>query len=175
MPLRNQGQPGESYLPARKKKAFIVPLPADARVIRGQVELLGIKDNFFEVEPAPMPKGWKFSARTGKVSRIAEISVDYKNKTGDIVLDSRVFEDREVPQGCKIFMFYHELGHPLFKANEKLCDEFALWHALRDGVTPFLCFLALAAYMPDHYQDRVENLGRIILNHPQLKQFTDAD
>ena len=72
-------------------------------------------------------------------------------------------------------MFFHEIGHPIYREKEELCDEFAFWHALRAGVSPFMCFLALAAYMPDHYRYRVERLGQIILQNPQLKKYTDAN
>lgn len=110
----------------------------------------------------------------GNVSKIAEITIDSVKRTGNIVLDKNIFDDPNVPEGCKIFMFFHEIGHPIYKEREELCDEFALWHALRAGVSPFMCFLALATYMPEQYNYRVERLGKIILKNPQLRKYTDA-
>lgn len=110
----------------------------------------------------------------GEVARIAQIDIDSKKRTGDITLDASIFEDKGVPEGCKIFMVFHEMGHPIYKSDEEACDEFAFWHALRAGVTPFLCFLALAAYMPERYEFRVERLRQLILKNPQLKKYTDA-
>jgi hypothetical protein len=150
-------------------------LPSDARAVRGNIQFLGIQDNFFNVNPPPMPKNWTFSAKMGPVSKIAEITIDTLKKTGSIVLDQQIFNDPNVPEGCKIFMFFHELGHPQFKEKEHLCDEFAFWHALRAGVSPFMCFLALAAYMPEQYNYRVERLAKLILRNPQLKKYTDAN
>jgi hypothetical protein len=122
-----------------------------------------------------MPKGWKISAGIGKVARVAQITIDERKKKGEILMDSNVFEDPDIPEGCKIFMLFHEFGHLIHGANESACDEFAFWHSLRAGVTPFTCFLALALYMPKHYSYRVERLGKLILKNPQLAKFTDAD
>ncbi|TAJ75201.1 MAG: hypothetical protein EPO42_14190 [Gallionellaceae bacterium] len=108
------------------------------------------------------------------MTRVAQIEVDQKNKSGRITLDRRIFEDKEVMEGCKVFMLFHEIGHPIYKADEGACDEFAFWHAIRAGVTPFLCFLALAAYMPKSYEYRVERLAQLILKNPQLTKYTDA-
>ena len=142
---------------------------------KGSAQLVGIKENFFEIDPPALPRGWRFSAGISKVARVAQIKIDYKKKTGQIELDSDVFENPQIPEGCKVFMFFHEIGHTIFREKEELCDEYAFWHSLRAGVTPFTCFLALAMYMPAHYQYRVDRLKRIILNNLQLKQFTDAD
>lgn len=158
----------------RDKGSWVIPLPKDTVLVRGRIRLLGVTDNFFQVTPPPLPKGWDLKARLGEVSRIAQIEVNSKKKTGNITLDRRVFEDKSVIEGCKVFMLFHEIGHPIYLANESACDEFAFWHALRAGVTPFLCFLALAAYMPENYKYRVERLGNLILKNPQLKKYTDA-
>lgn len=122
-----------------------------------------------------MPKGWNLSADISDVSRVAQITIDKLSRTGKIELDRQIFEDPEVPEGCKIFMFFHEIGHLIHGANEGACDEFAFWHALRVGVTPFMCILGLTAYMPEHYQYRVERLAYLMKSNPQLKRYTDAN
>lgn len=156
-------------------RSFVIPLPSDAKAKTGAIKLLRVEDNFFKIDPPPFPRGWSFTKKIGHVSRIAEIHVNQKNKTGDINLDERIFNDPNVPEGCKIFMFFHEIGHPIYKHKEELCDEFAFWHALRAGVSPLMCFLALAAYMPENYMYRVERLKKIMLNNPWLKKYTDAN
>lgn len=108
------------------------------------------------------------------MARIAQIEIDQKRKKGNITLDKRIFDDKGVPEGCKVFMLFHEIGHPIYRADEAACDEFAFWHALRAGVTPFLCFIALAAYMPQSYEYRVQRLGKLIENNPQVRKYTDA-
>jgi hypothetical protein len=143
-------------------------------VISGQVQSLGKQENFFNITPPPMPQGWHVSAGIGRVARIAQITIDKRLRTGKILLDASIFEDPNVPKGCKIFMFFHEIGHLQFGPDEKACDAFAFWHAVRVGVTPFLCFVALASYMPEHYEDRVTELGNLIRSNPQLKKYTDA-
>lgn len=132
-------------------------------------------DNFFGVNPPPLPAGWDVSTNVSRVARIAQITIDKRKRTGEILLDASIFEDPDVPEGCKIFMYFHEIGHLKFGPDETACDRFAFWHALRAGVTPFLCFVALAAYMPEHYEYRVENLGNLILENPHLREYTDAD
>lgn len=151
-----------------------MPAPDKINVLRGSVQLLGNTENFFEVNPPALPIGWGIAAGIGNVSRVAEVFIDRGKKTAKINLDSDIFENPELPEGCKIFMFFHEIGHLIHGPDEAACDEFAFWHALRVGVTPFLCFFALAAYMPDHYAYRVEKLGNIILSNPQLKKYTDG-
>lgn len=155
-------------------RSFVIPLPSDVQAVKGGLRLLRTEDNFFRVTPPPLPRGWSFTKETGRVSRIAEIRIDQRNKTGDIRLDERVFSNPDVPEGCKIFMFFHEIGHPIYRQREELCDEFAFWHALRAGVSPMMCFLALAAYMPEGYLYRVERLKKIMLQNPWLKKYTDA-
>lgn len=134
---------------------------------------MGVKDNFFGVTPPPLPVGWSFDVGKGSVARIAENFVDQRNKSGKITLDKKVFDDPDIPEGCKVFMFFHELYHPVYREREELCDEAAFWHALRVGVTPFMCYLALKAYMPANYEYRVQRLEKIILQNPWLRDYTD--
>ncbi len=72
-------------------------------------------------------------------------------------------------------MFFHEIGHIIHGPAEEKCDEFAFWHALKAGVSPFTCYVALRAYMGDHYGYRVEHLGKILMSNPNLKNNTDND
>jgi hypothetical protein len=173
-PCEIRDSQGNLLYQREKKKAFVIPLPDDAVLIRGHAKFLGTKENFFNVTPPPMPIGWDVKTGVGKVARIAQIQIDSKTRKGKITLDSQIFEDRNVPEGCKIFMFFHEIGHLKHGPDEGACDRFAFWHALRVGVTPFMCFVALAAYMPESYLYRVQALKDLMLSNPQLKKFTDA-
>lgn len=125
------------------------------RVKQGAAELVGISENPYNVTPPPMPEGWNFSITGGKVQHIASINIDYKNKKAAIKLDDILFNDPEVPEGCKIVMLFHEMGHLIFGPDEAACDRFAFYHALRAGVSPFLCYLTIRTYMPEHYNYRI--------------------
>jgi hypothetical protein len=150
-------------------KSFIVPLSADIRVKRGRASLLGVQDNFYGVNPLPLPQGWSLNFALADVPRKAEINIDYRRKKASAKFDRSIFEDKGVPEGCKIFMFFHELGHLIFGPDEAACDEYAFWHALRAGVSPFLCYVAIRHYMPQGAEYRIERLGQLLLMHPQLR------
>ncbi len=135
----------------------------------GKVEFIGTSENFYNVNPPPLPQGWKISIDYGTESKIAAVTVYKKEKVASIVLDSGIFKDPNIPEGCKVFMIFHELGHLIYGPAENKCDEFALLHSLRAGVSPFLCYLAIRAYMPSHYNYRIVELGNKILSNNQWR------
>lgn len=122
-----------------------------------------------------MPQGWNLSFDTQKVERVAQVVIDYKKRNAQISFDTKIFNDKNIPEGIKIFLLFHEIGHLIYGPAEELCDEFSFWCSLRLGVTPYTCFLALLMYMPKHYQYRVDRLQKIILSNPQLKNSQDAN
>lgn len=121
-----------------------------------------------------MPDGWNFKIGHSNVSRVAEIYLDYKGRSGRINLDKSLFESPDIPEGCKVFMLFHEFGHAIHGPREELCDEFAFWNALAVGVSPFLCFVALKAFMPQHYDYRVIRLANIMKANPYLIKLSDG-
>lgn len=116
-----------------------------------------------------MARGWDLDFSKAEVDRLASITIDYKGKRASVHLDRGIFDNPDVPEGCKVFMLFHEAGHLHFGPAEELCDEFAFYNALRVGVSPFLCYVAIRTYMPEHYDYRVERLGKILLSLPHLK------
>jgi len=130
---------------------------------------LGISNNFYDVKPEPLPAGWSVSFGQGFVDRIACINIDYKGKTAAVQLDSDIFNDKSIPEGCKVFMVFHEIGHLIYGPDESACDRFALQHALRAGVSPYLCYIAIRAFMPEHYNERIIDMAENILQNSHLK------
>lgn len=154
--------------------SFVLPLADNIRVRNGRAQLLGVQENFYNIDPPPRPQGWDVDFKLADVPRKAEISINYRNKKASAKLDREIFESQHVPEGCKIFMVFHEEGHLLFGPAEELCDEFAFWQALRAGVSPFLCYVAIRHYMPQGAEYRIERLGKLLLAHPELKNRIDA-
>lgn len=66
-------------------------------------------------------------------------------------------------------MIFHEIGHLIHGPNENACDKFAFYHALAAGVSPFLCYVAIRTYMPEHYNDRVIDMGVNLIDNKHLK------
>ena len=138
-------------------------------VKQGKAELIGTSQNFYGIIPPPMPKGWAVSFGSAEVEKIAEITIDYAGKSANVLLDKNIFFDKNVPEGCKVFMIFHEIGHLLYAADEAACDKFAFYHALRAGVSPFLCYVAIRSYMPKQYAYRVEAMYNNLINNYNLK------
>ena len=65
-------------------------------------------------------------------------------------------------------MIYHEMGHLLYGSKEHFCDLYAFTHSLYHGVSPFLCYAAIRAYMPEHYNYRVVEMGKNLLKYNEL-------
>lgn len=156
-----------------KKKDFVIPLTGDIKVLRGRAQFLGTQPNFYRITPPALPQGWNISFSKKPVSRRAEIFINGSNKTAAINLDTSLFNDKTIPEGCKVFMVFHEIGHLIYGPAEEKCDEFAFWHSLYAGVSPFLCYVAIRAFMPAHYAYRIEHLGKILEKNPQLKAYSD--
>lgn len=152
-----------------KKKSFLVPLIPNIVVKKGKAEFIEVKDNFYNITPPPEPKGWKVSINYDNVSKIASVNVNTQDKTAAVKLDKSIFKDPNVPEGCKVFMIFHEIGHLIYGPHEHLCDKYAFYHALRAGVSPFLCYVALRAYMPEHYNYRIEEMFKNIIANEHLK------
>lgn len=158
------------YYRGGKKKEFLVPLTSDVVVKNGSAKFLGKSENYYNVTPEPLPKGWNVSFSGGSVDRIACINIDGKEKTASVNLDDGIFNDPEIPEGCKVFMVFHEIGHLKYGPDEEACDWFACQHAMRAGVSPFLCYIAIRAFMPAHYDHRIISLAeKIELYYPHLK------
>lgn len=130
---------------------------------------MAIQENFYNVNPPALPHGWDLSFRIGEDPKKASITVDELKRTADVNLDPGIYENKDVPEGCKVFILFHEIGHLLYGPKENNCDRFAFYHSLRAGVSPFLCYVALRAYMPEHYNERVLELGELILENEHLK------
>lgn len=116
-----------------------------------------------------MPQGWNISFQLGDDERVASILFDSGIKKASVKLDKKIFTDPNIPEGCKVFAMFHEMGHLIHGPAEHKCDEFAFYHALRAGVTPFMCYVALRAFMPEHYNYRIVELGNKLLQNEQLK------
>lgn len=116
-----------------------------------------------------MPRGWDLTFRTAYEDKKASISIHERAKCAAVKLDHNIFDNKNVPDGCKIFIIFHEMGHLIHGPDEEGCDEFAFWHALRAGVTPFLCYVAIRHYMPAYYASRIERLGMLLKRNPQFK------
>lgn len=122
-----------------------------------------------------MPKGWKTSFNSGNVSRIAQVTIDHLSRVADIEIDQKILNDKDIPEGCKVFMVFHEYGHLIHGPDERACDEFAFYHALRAGVSPFLCYAAIGAFMPAHYEYRVDHLENLLLDNSYLQNMSDEN
>jgi hypothetical protein len=122
-----------------------------------------------------MPKGWRVSVDVGNVARLAEIFIDEFRRSAHINLDEHIFEDKDIAEGSKLFMYFHEIGHLIHGPDESACDEFAFYHSLRAGVSPYLCYLAIFAFMPEHYQYRVDHLEALLNKNSYLQNISDAD
>lgn len=118
-----------------------------------------------------MPKGWKVSVTTGREGRKASILIDHLGHSANINLDENIFNSKNVPEGCKTFMFFHEIGHLVYGPDENACDKYAFLHSLRAGVSPFLCYVAIRHFMPEHYNDRIIDMGKNLLEYEHLKDF----
>lgn len=116
-----------------------------------------------------MPQGWTVSFNIGKEAKKASITVDFKGKTAHSVLDDEIFNDPNVPEGCKIFMIFHETGHLIYGPDEAACDRYAFYHSLRYGVSPFLCYVAVRAFLTGHNSYRIKEMFDNIMQHQHLK------
>jgi hypothetical protein len=139
------------------------------KVLRGSAELIEISDNFYKITPPPMPQGWKWRFSFGPVNRLAEVHLNTAEKTADIKLDSKVFDDKNILEGSKIFMCFHEIGHLIHGPNEAACDRFAFYNSLRAGVSPYICYVTMRQFMPEHYQYRVNEMFKNLAINSHLK------
>jgi hypothetical protein len=161
------------YFILGKKKTFLVPLLPNIVVKQGKAEFIGTSQNFYNITPPPMPKGWNVSFSEGYVDKIAEININYLGKTAAVKLDSKIFNNKDIPEGCKVFAIFHEIGHLIHGPDEASCDKFAFYHALRAGVSPFLCYVMIRAYMPEHYAYRIISMYNNLLENLHLKHDID--
>lgn len=99
----------------------------------------------------------------------ASINIDYLGRNASIKIDQSIYNDKKIPEGCKVFMIFHEIGHLIFGSAEEMCDRFAFYHSLRAGVSPFLCYATIRAYMPEHYNYRIEEMFKNLMAHQNLK------
>lgn len=65
-------------------------------------------------------------------------------------------------------MVFHEIGHLVFGSVEEACDKYAFYHALAAGVSPFVCYLAIRAYMPEHYNYRIFEMFKNLVDSKHL-------
>jgi hypothetical protein len=139
------------------------------------VKRVGYSENPYNIQDIPVPQGWKIHFDIDAVARRAQILIDRNGKKAQVKLDKDVFLSKEVPQGVKAFIIYHEIGHIYFKEKEELADKYAFYMALRNGVSPFLCYVAIRAFMPSHYDYRVIEMGKNLLLNNHLKNYIDYE
>lgn len=70
-------------------------------------------------------------------------------------------------------MIFHEIGHLIFGPAEEKCDRYAFYHSLAAGVSPFLCYIAIRTYMPEHYNYRIFEMFRNLQDNIHLKNEVD--
>lgn len=157
------------FITVKKKKSFVVPLTSDIKILKGSAQFLGTDNNFYNITAPELPDGWEINITQGPEAKIASVTIYDASRRANINLDNKIFNDPEIPEGCKVFMIFHELWHLRFGPDENRCDRYAFYSSLAAGVSPYLCYIAIRHFMPEHYNDRVVDMGLNLLQNEHLQ------
>ncbi|GIV28686.1 MAG: hypothetical protein KatS3mg027_2500 [Bacteroidia bacterium] len=56
-----------------------------------------------------------------------------------------------------------------------MADKYAFYQSLRNGISPFLCYVAIRAFMPPSYNYRIVEMGKNLLINNHLKNMIDYE